>query len=710
MRKLIRGESVLHVVRGRSENNFAMKAIEEVLLSLDLNGTLYFGYPVLATPDEKIVVDALVVCEEYGVVLFKFVSSIDVSDESILAEHDDLKVALESKLRTHKELRQRTKLVVPVEVVVFFPHELSSQEKPDISVATPSTLPEVLSKLASFDRVDVFPHLTAVVDRVAKIKPLKKRENVRQAESRGAKIREIEKQIANLDRWQRDAVIAYPEGIQRIGGLAGSGKTVVLALKAAYLHSTHPDWKIAITFYTQSLYQQFQDLIRRFTYEHTQEEPDWERVRLLHCWGGMGRAGLCFEVAQAHGLPILDFGTAKSQYGISSAFEGTCAELLSSMVNRDDLELFDAVLIDEAQDLPKPFFEIVYQVTKEPKRIVYAYDELQNLTDQDMGPPEELFGKLPDGRDRVSSSQMKDILLPVCYRNTPWALVVAHGIGLGVYRNGGLVQMFDSSELWKRIGYKLEGDYEPGQEIVLSRRTEATPGFFAELLNSQDAVVCKAFDSAKEQAQWIAKSISDDIRQQELQPSDVLIVFPDPKTAQRNAAPIVTELTALNIPSHMVGVTSQRHEFFRPNSVALAHIFRAKGNEAPMVYVVDAQYGYNDPFGLARRRNTLFTGITRSRGWVRITGWGPQMKELAKEISDIEAEDFTLRFLVPTKEELDKKRRIYRDMSRETVEKIEQTKKSLEDHLKLLESGEVSIEDLPEDLRARLQAVLKTGT
>ena len=42
---------------------------------------------------------------------------------------------------------------------------------------------------------------------------------------------------------------------------AGSGKTIVLALKVAYLHAHHPDWTIAVTFNTRSLKGQFERLI-----------------------------------------------------------------------------------------------------------------------------------------------------------------------------------------------------------------------------------------------------------------------------------------------------------------------------------------------------------------------------------------------------------------------------------------------------------------
>ena len=51
-----------------------------------------------------------------------------------------------------------------------------------------------------------------------------------------------------MDEWQKKATLEVPDGPQRIRGLAGTGKTIVLALKAAYLHTQHPEWNILVTF------------------------------------------------------------------------------------------------------------------------------------------------------------------------------------------------------------------------------------------------------------------------------------------------------------------------------------------------------------------------------------------------------------------------------------------------------------------------------
>lgn len=126
----------------------------------------------------------------------------------------------------------------------------------------------------------------------------KKRESVSQPASKGAILRKLERESANLDQWQKRAAIESPDGPQRIRGLAGSGKTIVLALKAAYLRAQHPDWKIAITFQTRSLYQPLNDLIRRFCFEHLNDEPNLENLRVLHAWGCSEGPGMYTEIAR----------------------------------------------------------------------------------------------------------------------------------------------------------------------------------------------------------------------------------------------------------------------------------------------------------------------------------------------------------------------------------------------------------------------------
>ena len=80
-----------------------------------------------------------------------------------------------------------------------------------------------------------------------------------------------------MDKWQRTAAYEIPNKPQRIRGLAGSGKTIVLALKAAYLHFKDPTADIAVTFYSRSLYQQFTSLIQEFYQQYSNDKVDFEK-------------------------------------------------------------------------------------------------------------------------------------------------------------------------------------------------------------------------------------------------------------------------------------------------------------------------------------------------------------------------------------------------------------------------------------------------
>ena len=270
-------------------------------------------------------------------------------------------------------------------------------------------------------------------------------------------------------------------------------------MKAAYLHVLNPEWTIGITFHTRSLYQQLHELVRRFTYDAVEDEPDPRRVVVLHSWGARTRAGLYSTIAQRMGITPRNFMDAKAKYGYDKAFQGICAELLDLMEGNPIEPFFDALLIDEGQDLPREFFQLAYAVVRPPKRIIWAYDELQNLSSYTMEPPETLFGNDESGSPRVQLAQTEggprsDVILDVCYRNSPWALTVAHALGFGCYRAANkdlpAVQMFDDPGLWNDIGYtRVSGALQPGEDVVLKRRDDCSPRFFHELLNPTDAVV-----------------------------------------------------------------------------------------------------------------------------------------------------------------------------------------------------------------------------
>lgn len=698
----------LEIVYGESRDRGAARALAEQLRAVISDGTVYLAYPVLAAAEERVEIDALLVSQERGLVAFLLAEGLpgDVGWDNVIHEQDRLYAVLESHLKRHESLRDRRKLALTPATATIFPSPVSPPPGADGFYGDMTEVRGFLETLGPIS-VDLERGLQAALQRVSTIKPAKRRAGVEKPSSRGARMKEIERNIANLDRWQKIAAIESPEGPQRIRGLAGSGKTVVLALKAAYWHTQHPDWRIAVTFHTRALYQQFMDLVTRFSFEHSNDQPDFELLRIIHSWGSSARPGVYSLIAAALGETPRDWSYAMGTYGRDGAFSGVCDELLAIAKGREVMPIFDAVLIDEAQDLPPSFFQLVYLFTKDPKRIVWGYDELQKLSESAMPDTDELFGVGPSGEalvnlDTPPDSPRRDIVLPVCYRNTPWALATAHALGIGVYRREGLLQHPDDPTLWQHIGYDVvRGRAVPGSHVVLERRKNSYPEYFDRLLSSHDAVVVQSFPDERTQDAWVANQILTNLTTDELEHDDILIVLPDTYRAKSRGPRLIRELQGRNIPAHLVGVSTSVDEVFRPGSIAIAHIYRAKGNEAPMVYAVDAQHAAGN-FSAVTRRNTLFTAITRSRAWVRVTGFGDSMGPIEEEAATVRDKGFQLAFTIPTHEQLQKLRHIHRDRSPEDEASIRKATEGLTAFLEAIDRGEVEFRDLPPALRTRL--------
>lgn len=705
------------IIRGSNDKPAASNILADCLIDIEeVTGKCLFGYPLIAAPDGKYSLDATLVSPQKGIVLFDLIEGEDIGNYA--DRQDDLANKLEARLRVHRELVEGRRLKVPINVVTFAPRESNPSDKhiEGYPIANSHTLEETLSEIAWENATESdFRAALSAVESISSIRKGRTKRLTEKPDSRGSRLKDLEESIATLDHRQNRAVIETVDGVQRIRGLAGSGKTIVLALKAAYLHSQHPDWRIAVTFNTRSLKGQFLRLINNFCIEQTGEEPDWTKVRVVNAWGapgGVNRDGIYYEFCRETGTEFHDFRSASAQFGGSGrAFDGACQAALQGV--KEAPELYDAILIDEAQDFSPSFLRLCYQILRAPKRLVYAYDELQNLSGASMAPPEEIFGQNRDGSPVVSlsSNTSQDVILEKCYRNSRPVLVTAHALGFGVYRraepesDSGLVQMFDLPALWEEIGYKVDsGHLEKGNAVRLIRPESTSPRFLEEIATLDDLVVFGTFDGEASQVEWVAQQIHKNILEDELRPDDIVVVHPDPVTARSRAGLFRRRLFELGIQSHLAGVDTDADVFFKSDtpSVTFTSIYRAKGNEAGMVYVVDAQTCNSEGYNLATLRNRLFTAITRSKAWVRIVGYGPGMQALAAEFNEVKDKGFALEFRYPTDSELEKMRIVHRDLSDAEKRKITQNRNAVMGLLRDLEAGTVKAEDIDPAARAKL--------
>ncbi len=711
------------IVRGTNDKPVSSASLAQFFEDQNLDGQLFIGYPIINAVDGKHPIDAVFLSPTRGIILFDLVDGRALGD--FAARQDDAANKLSARLLTHRELVAKRQLLIPICTVTYAPAISNGalRSDPDYLVANDGSLDAAVTSISWPDGdQEIYERALSAIQSISTIRRARSTRKIKTPTSRGARLQRLEESIATLDTIQGKAVIETVDGVQRIRGLAGSGKTIVLALKAAYLHAQKPDWRIAVTFHSRSLKGQFTRLITGFSIDQTGEEPDWDNLRILNSWGAAGgsqREGIYYEFCTQNGVEYLDFNTAKYRFGQRDAFQGACAAALAEATTAKPS--YDAILIDEAQDFPPEFLRLCYSMLSDPKRLVYAYDELQNLSSSELPSAADIFGVNTTGEPLVSfdshdSGPRRDIILEKCYRNSRPVLATAHALGFGVYRqtsprtqSSGLVQIFDEPDLWTDIGYVVKrGELEPGKDVALARTPETSPKFLEEHSPIDDLVEFIAFRSAEEQAEWVSSQIVENVTTDELRCDDVIVINPDPFTTRRNVGPIRKLLAERGVASHVAGVDTSTDVFFQQDrdSVTFTGIFRAKGNEAAMVYVVNAHESYDAAVSLARIRNRLFTAITRSKAWVRVVGYGDDMRRLVEEYQSIKAADFELRFAYPSERERAHLQVVHRDMTPDEASVVRRRRESLSGLVSDLEARRVLPDDLDEELLSRLRALL----
>lgn len=140
----------------------------------------------------------------------------------------------------------------------------------------------------------------------------------------------------------------------RVRGLAGSGKTILLVKKMAYMHFKDPDKDIAYIFYTKSLKQTIDNFFLKFYKEFDTSyasKPNMEKIHIMHGWGASKNPGLYSTICSKLEYPV-------EQYSTGNDLNKVCTSLLEKIIKdkrEDEIHIYDYILIDEAQDFSLSF-------------------------------------------------------------------------------------------------------------------------------------------------------------------------------------------------------------------------------------------------------------------------------------------------------------------------------------------------------------------
>lgn len=582
-----------------------------------------------------------------------------VKDEEVdspIMELDDLQTKLKAKLDSDRTLRQKfdpvAVLALPLITRVDFEKKFREiPQKFPIIWDGKDNIETIRKELSSVLSDHEYRTLRSVAQGIRNLRQNATGRVITKKNTLGEAIKELEKQIALLDTEQEKAAKQIAPGIQRIRGLAGTGKTVLLAMRAAEIHRRYPDKKILFTFNTQALYNQTRKLVAKFYEYRSEGEPfDENMLHIRHAWGGRNRPGVYYELCARQGVQPLNLNDVM-RIRNEDRFRHVC----KSALTRPILPEYDFILVDEAQDFPNEFFQILQNLAHPPYRICYAYDELQSLYSLELPKPEDMFGVDSKGNPFVSfdgedypGGVEKEFVLHRSYRCPQPVLMLAHAIGLGIYSPSGCVQMLEKEESWQAIGYEIRsGKLQKGENVEIYRPPSNSPSQISDVYGGdQDLILTEVFDSRPDELSWIANSIESDIREQKVSPDQIIVISLDTRLAKEYMSALQQLLLAKGIASTIPGIVDDTSAFMEIGKVTLSTIFRAKGNEAPIVYIMSFESLY-DYIESIENRNRAFTSISRAKAWVRISGVGKRMSLVEKEISQIRRDYPSFQFSFP---------------------------------------------------------------
>jgi len=182
-----------------------------------------------------------------------------------------------------------------------------------------------------------------------------------------------EARVKLLDIEQEKLARKLGDGHRLIFGVAGSGKTVVLIARARYLALQHPDWKILILCYNKLLKTSLFHLLNPQDYE-----PDIT-ISTFHSWARQYFLGANNEFTKLYNEAERK---AKKEEKMSEFFHDFVPNLFLDLLTDlgEKKVLYDAILIDEAQDFESEWFKAIIEVLN-PKTnsLLITCDGLQGI-------------------------------------------------------------------------------------------------------------------------------------------------------------------------------------------------------------------------------------------------------------------------------------------------------------------------------------------
>jgi superfamily I DNA and RNA helicase len=367
-----------------------------------------------------------------------------------------------------------------------------------------------------------------------------------------------------------------------IQGLSGTGKTELLLHKLKDIYLNEKDSKILFTCHNKILADSLRHRIPDFfNFMKVEEQIKWnERLWCVHAWGSQAEphSGAYRFICKKYGLPF-------HRYSYVMPFNKACKLAIEGLIELGKITdfAFDYALIDESQDFPSEFFELVKMVTK--KNVYIAGDIFQSIFDEN-----------------IVSEVKPNFLLSKCYRTDPRTLMFAHALGMGLFEEKKLRWLADKE--WIACGYLLE---KTRDSLILKReplrRFEDLGGADLQSIEIVKTNPEIQANSPEYSVVNIIKSIID--ANDTVTPDDIGIVFLGGNKAGFRLGDILEHLVKKEFGWELNKAIESKERL--NNTIFFSNKNNVKGLEFPFVICVS-----NHISNAAHERNAIYMLLTRS--------------------------------------------------------------------------------------------------
>lgn len=377
--------------------------------------------------------------------------------------------------------------------------------------------------------------------------------------------------IKTMDLYQENLAKQIGDKHRLIRGVAGSGKTLVLAGRAKVLAKTHPDWKILVLCYGISLSRSLKQMIDKMV-----SEPE-DLFEMMEVLGKKNPSKM--EVYNFHEWLRQILKMKDSEIPV----------LLEKVrQNEAILPMYDAILIDEGQDFEPEWLKLLsHCLNPNTQSLLLVEDRAQSIFRR----------KSSLAQDTGFDFRGRSKILSINYRNTAQIVQFAWEF----YRS--------NSQLKNRV---QEATVD-GIEIIPPQSTK----------RKGPEPIIKQFQDLKEEMNFVSKSINFLHREKKIPYSEIAILYRVKNGFNVSYVDqIISSLNKHALPYTWVTEnTESKRNFNRSEeTVKISTIDSAKGLDFRAVFIVNVE---SMPFRLEeveeREVSLLYIGMTRAIEWLFLT-------------------------------------------------------------------------------------------